>query len=194
MDEFDLSLAYIESKNNVLADAFLGLPIMDQSVAVGDDNINDKTKRTETKVNFLTIKVPRDNTLIDDEQFFNVEEKFVKDEQLHKNELYFNVKEDDEIVDLFLNLPPKLEMQNPFNMQHVANHQQQDAELLILHQTNPIQVPITHQWCGYLYNVDRSKSTNLMENIFTSYIGSKHDTLVSCHLGPCRHSEISQYY
>ena len=40
MDEFDLSLAYIESKNNVLADAFLYLPIMDWSVAVGDGNKN----------------------------------------------------------------------------------------------------------------------------------------------------------
>ena len=27
-------------------------------------------------------------------------------------------------------------------MQQIANHQQQDAELLLLHQTNPIQVPM----------------------------------------------------
>ena len=38
MDEFDLTLDYIEGKNNVLADAFSRLPIMDQSVAVGDNN------------------------------------------------------------------------------------------------------------------------------------------------------------
>ena len=27
-------------------------------------------------------------------------------------------------------------------MQHIANHQQQDTELILLHQTNPIQLPM----------------------------------------------------
>ena len=107
MDGFDFLLAYIEVKNNVLADDFLQLPIMDWSVAVGDNNNN---KRKGTPVNFHTIKVPQDDTLIDDEQFFNVEEMFVKDKWLHKDELYFNVEEEEEIMDLFLNLPQLAEI------------------------------------------------------------------------------------
>ena len=52
-------LNYIEGKNNVLADAFLQLPIMDWSVAVGDSNVNNKNRRTGTPINFHTMKVPR---------------------------------------------------------------------------------------------------------------------------------------
>ena len=140
MDEFDLSLNYIEGKNNVLADAFSRLPIMDKSVAVGDNN--NRNRRIGTPVNFHTIKVPRDDTLIDDDRFFNVEEMYVIDERLHKEDLYLNIEEDNDILDLFLNLPPTLEISNPINMQEIANHQQQDADLLLLHQENPIQVPI----------------------------------------------------
>ena len=106
MNEFDLSLGYIEVKNNVLADAFLRLPVMDQSVAVRDNN----NQRKGTLINFHTIKVPRDNTLIDDECFFTVEEMYIKDKRLHKDELYFSVEEEEEIMDLFLNLPPIAEM------------------------------------------------------------------------------------
>ena len=141
MDEFDLTLGYIEGKNNVLADAFLRLPIMDRSVAVGDNN--NQRKGTQP-INFHTIKVPRDDTLIDDEHFFTVEEMYVKEKCLHKDELYFSAKDEEEIMDLFLNLPLLTEMQNPINIQQIANHQQQDAELLLLHQTNPMLVLMQH--------------------------------------------------
>ena len=94
MDEFDLSLNYIEGKNNVLADAFSWLPIMDWSFAVGDNN----NRRKGTPINFHTIKVPHDDTLIDDERFFTVEEMYVKDEQLHQDELYFSVEEEEKIL------------------------------------------------------------------------------------------------
>ena len=126
MDKFDLSLDYIEGKNNVFADAFLRLPFMDKSVAFGDNN----NQRKGTPINFHTIKVIHDDTLIDDERFFTVEEMYVKDERLHQDELYFSVEEEDEVMDLFLNLPSLTEMQNPINMQEIANHQQQDPELL----------------------------------------------------------------
>ena len=106
MDEFDLTLDYIEGKNNVLADAFSRLPIMDQSVAVGDNN----NWRKGTPINFHTIKVPRDNKLSNDERFFTIKEMYVKDKRLHKDELYFSVEEEEEIMDLFLNLPPIAEM------------------------------------------------------------------------------------
>ena len=62
------------------------------------------------QIDFYTIRVPKDDTLIDDECFFNVEEMFVKDKRLHKRDLYFNVEEEEEIMDLFLNLPPTSEM------------------------------------------------------------------------------------
>ena len=52
---------------------------MDWSVAVGDNN----NQRKGTPINFHTIKVPHDNTLIDNERFFTVEEMYVKDERLH---------------------------------------------------------------------------------------------------------------
>ena len=76
MDEFDLTLDYIKGKNNVLADAFSRLPIMEQSIAVGDSN----KQRKGTPINFHTIKVPRDDTLIDDKRFFTVKEMYVKDD------------------------------------------------------------------------------------------------------------------
>ena len=89
MDAFDLTLDYIEGKNNVLADAFSQLPIMERSIAVGNNN----KRRKGTPINFHSIKVPRDDTLIDDERFFTVEEMYVKDDQLHQDELYFSIKE-----------------------------------------------------------------------------------------------------
>ena len=106
MDEFDLLLNYIKGMNNVLTDTFSRLPIMDQSVAVGDNN----NQRKGTPMNFHTIKVPCDDNLIDDKRFFNVEEIYVKDECLHQGERYFGVEEEEEIVNLFLNLPPLAEM------------------------------------------------------------------------------------
>ena len=99
-------LIYIEGKNNILADAFLQIPITDRSIAVGDNN----NRRKGTPINFHTIKVPRDDTLIDDESFFNVEEMYVKDERLHQDEHYFSVEEEEEIMDLFLNIPTLTEM------------------------------------------------------------------------------------
>ena len=122
MDKFGLSLGYIEGKNNVLADAFSRLPMVDCSVAVGGGNINNKNKRTGTPIDFHTIKVSKDDTLIDDKRFFNMTETFVKDKQLHKERLYFNVEEDNKIKDLFLNLLPTAEIHNLINMQNIANH------------------------------------------------------------------------
>ena len=57
---------------------------MDRSVTVGDSNINNKNKRTGTPIDFHTIKVPKDDTLIDDERLFCMVEIFVKDERLRK--------------------------------------------------------------------------------------------------------------
>ena len=143
MDEFDLSLHYIEGKKNVLADCFSRLPIM-RSIAVEDsNNNNNKRKRIGTPMDFHTIKVPKDDTMIDDEAFFTLEELFVKDERINNNSnAYFNIDEDQEIMDLFLNLPLVGEMQNPIEIQNIFNHQQQDAELQQQHQHNPILYPM----------------------------------------------------
>ena len=91
-------------------------------------------------------------------------------------------------MDLFLNLPLLAEIQIPINMQHIANHQQRGAELLLLHQTNPIQVPMKN-----INGVDiLTMQTNPTQpTLWKIYLPA---TLVSCHLGPRRHSEIKQYY
>ena len=47
---------------------------------------------------------------------------YVKDKRLHKDELYFSAKDEEEIMNLFLNLSPLVEMQNQINMQEIANH------------------------------------------------------------------------
>ena len=109
IDELDSSLQYIEGTKNILAVCFSQLPIMDQLVAVWDDNMNDKNKRTGPPFNFRTIKVSRDDILIDDERVFNMEAIYVKDKRINKNE-------NNETMYLFLNLPPMNEIQNPKNM------------------------------------------------------------------------------
>ena len=65
MNKFDLSLHYIKGKKNVLANCFTQLPIFERSVPVGDNTDNNKRKRTGNPINFHTIKVPKDDTLID---------------------------------------------------------------------------------------------------------------------------------
>ena len=142
MDEFDLSLHYIEGKKNVLADCFSRLPIFERSVPLEDNNNTRKRKRVGTPIDFHTIKVPKDDTMIDDERFFNLNEVYVRDERINNCDSYFNIDDDNEIMDLFLNLPPMTEMHNPINMQDIHNHQQQDAELLQQHNNNPILYPM----------------------------------------------------
>ena len=70
MYESDSSLQYLERKKNIFAIFFSQFLIMDQLVAMGNHIMNNKNKGTRTPVNFHTIKVPRDDTLIDDERFF----------------------------------------------------------------------------------------------------------------------------
>ena len=115
---------------------------MQRPTAVGDSNDNNKRKRMGTPIDFHTIKVPKDETLIDDERFFNLQELYVRDNRINSSEDYCSFNEDNELMDLFLNLPPMAEMQNPINMQNISNHQQQDAELLLQHQQNPILYPM----------------------------------------------------
>ena len=87
MDEFDLSLHYIEGKQIFLADCFSRLSIIEKSVPMGDsiNDINNKCKRNRTHIDFPTIKVPKDYTMIDDKWFFNLEELYVRDEQINNS-------------------------------------------------------------------------------------------------------------
>ena len=120
------------------------LLIIEQSVVVGNSNINNKRKRTVKPLDFHTIKVPKDNTIIDDEALFTLEEICVKDARIDNNNsgVYFHIDKDKDIMDLFLNLPPMDEMHNPIQMQNINNHQLQDAELLQQHQHNYILYPM----------------------------------------------------
>ena len=102
----------------------------------------NKRKQTITPINFHTIKVPKDNTLIDDERFFNLQELYVIDERVNMSDNYFTIDDDNEIMDLFLNLPPMGKMHNPINIQNIHNHQHQDAELLHQYYHNPVLYPM----------------------------------------------------
>ena len=86
----------------------------------------------------------RDDTLIDDEHFFNVEEMCIKDNRINSSNKNFNIKEDNEIMNLFLNFELVNKMHNLINMQDISNYQGQEAELLQLHHKNLIQVPMQH--------------------------------------------------
>jgi len=125
MDEFDLTLHYIEGKKNVLADCFSRLPIMNSPNAVGNNykNINNNSKRTGTPIDFNTIEVPKDEFIIDDEAFISIDE-------------------DNDLMECLLNLPPLQEMQNPISMQNIRNHQLQDIQLIQQHNGNPILYPM----------------------------------------------------
>ena len=47
---------------------------------------------------------------------------YVKDEQTHMNENYFNIKEDKDIMELFLSFLSTGKMHNPMNMKNIPNH------------------------------------------------------------------------
>ena len=139
MDEFDCSLHYIEGKKNVLANCFSQLPIMRSIPVRNSNNNNNKRKQIGTPVKFHTIKVPKGDTMIDDKSYFTLEELYVKDDRINVNrDANFHIDEDQEMTDLFLNLPAMGKMQYSVSMQNILNHQQQDAELQQQHQYNPI--------------------------------------------------------
>ena len=46
----------------------------------------------------------KDNTLIDDENFFNVEELHIINERVNMSDNYFTIADDNKIMDLFLYL------------------------------------------------------------------------------------------
>ena len=71
----------------VLADCFSRLPIMQRPTAVGDSNNNNKRKRMGTPIDFHTIKVPKDETLIDDERFFSLQELYVRDNRINSSKV-----------------------------------------------------------------------------------------------------------
>ena len=97
--------------------------------------------------------------------FFSVEDIYVKDKRIHKNEA-------NEIMDLFLNLPPMGEMHNLNNMQNISNHQQQDVELLQPHQTNPIQALMQHNNGVNVLTIQSDPNQPTLWNIYTRYINS----------------------
>ena len=80
-------------------------------------------EKNRTPINVHTIKVPKDNKLIDEERFFNVEELHVIDKRENMSNNYFNIDDDNKIMNLFLNLPPTAEMNNSIDMQKIHNHQ-----------------------------------------------------------------------
>ena len=63
--------------------------------------------------------------MIDDEAFLTLEELYVKDDRINNNNshAYFRINKDEDMMDLFLNLPPMGKIHNPIQMQNISNHQ-----------------------------------------------------------------------
>lgn len=60
--------------------------------------------------------------MIDDENFLNFANLYVKDKRIDNSNEY-------KLMGLFLNLLAMGEIHDPIHMQNICNHQQQDAEL-----------------------------------------------------------------
>ena len=93
------------------------------SLALGDNTNNNRRRCIETWINFYTINVPKDDTMIDNERSLNFQEFYVRDGRINNSNSYFNTKDYNDITDLFLNLPPMSKMYNLINMQNIYNHQ-----------------------------------------------------------------------
>lgn len=52
-------------------------------------------------INLHVTKVSKDNTMIDDNTFLNVEDLVVKENRFNNIDAYFHIDEDDKIMDLF---------------------------------------------------------------------------------------------
>lgn len=124
MDEFNLTLEYIKGKDNVLADFFLGLPIMRKPAEEdGLLKIQLKHKKKGQEIIFNAINIDR-STMIDDEEFYI---------EYDKCKEYFQTNDVD-VMDLFLNLPELTFDKSPLSMKNIHRHQEADLKLIHLFQ------------------------------------------------------------
>ena len=107
IDEFDVTIRYIEGKKNVLADCFSRLPLMAQP-SVGDRELQG-TKGT--LIDFNDIEMQKDT------------------EEILEGETFFAANENEKLIECFLNLPPLEEMINPITIVNITNHQSRDFRL-----------------------------------------------------------------
>ena len=139
MDEFDLTLKYIEGKNNVLADYFSRLPLMSPPTEEkGNLTVTGKRKRSGTIIDFNNLNATRnDDMILEDETFFN---------NISDIEQHSNIEDNNELIDCFLNLPTTDELPDPISLQNIWNHQRQDDGLMKLAQAAPAKFPVKIMW------------------------------------------------
>merc|ERR1712025_1222864 len=107
IDQFDCKIHYIQGKNNVLADCFSRLPLM-QKPTVGDKELQGKGKL----IDFDKIILPKDEEEILEGETFTNDNRFYQ-----------------ELRECLLNLPPIEVMDNPITINQTINHQATDIPL-----------------------------------------------------------------
>ena len=134
LDEFDLTLKYIEGKNNVLADCFSRLLIIIPATEEkGNPTVTQKRNRSGTFIDFNKLNATRNvEMILEDEAFLNISEA----------ESHSNIEDNNELINCFLNLPTMEELPNPISLQNILNHQQQDRNLMNLAQSAPTKFAI----------------------------------------------------
>ena len=135
MDEFYITLKYIEGKINIRADCFLRLPLMSPPTdEKGNPVVAQKRNRSGTIIDFNNLNSSQnDNMILEVETFFN---------NMSKKEQHTNIEDNNELIVCFLNLPTSDELPNPISLQNIWNHQHQDEKLMKLAQVAPLKFPV----------------------------------------------------
>lgn len=109
MDEFDLTLMYINDKNNVLADCFLQLPIMNPTTDEKDNpTVIQKQTQSGKFVDFKNLNATQnDKMILEEKAFFN----YISEVKNH-----LNIEDDNELIECFLNLPTLDGLANPISL------------------------------------------------------------------------------
>ena len=131
----NLTLKYIKGKNNVLADCFLWLPIISPATEEkGNPTVTQKQNQSGKFIDFPKLDATQDDKMIlEDKAFFN----YISEEENH-----INIKDNNELIECFLNLPTMEKLHNPISLQNIMNHQQQDNDLMQLAQSALLKFPV----------------------------------------------------
>ena len=125
LDEFDLTLKYIEGKNNVLADCFL------RPEEKGNPTITQKRNCSGTFIDFNKLNATHNDEIIfEDKAFLNISEA----------ENHSNIEDDNGLIKYFLNSPTMEELLNA-TLKNL-NYQQQDNDLMQLTRLAPTKFPV----------------------------------------------------
>ena len=131
LQQYDINLTFVPGKNNVLADCFSRLPIM-------NGPLPGKNEEKRKLMDFRKLIVPKDE---DDVFMCNAVDSI---EEIPTLLPTICSNEDTDIIELFMNLPELSEMACPITVSNVQQHQAADAALvhtaLVHHQYYPIRM------------------------------------------------------